>query len=248
MRAIGLIVNNSIKNNLRLRITLMLYICVLLICVAGIALAFCLLVISPEIKTAVPDRSKLELFLGLILYSTCFMGVGINLNSFAFQSITREKARGNLESLMATPLDVKDLWVAKSIAVFLPGLIVGELLTLIMLFAINYIYFVPVTGFLLSPWIAISSFIIVPLIYFCLSLLVHLIGYTGKPATGNVIIQVFLPVFVSLMINLIVRDVINAASWQFSLINFGIAAVIGLIILVLKSRLTQERVILSSQG
>jgi len=246
MISIGLIVNNSIKNILRLKITLILYIGVLLICVAGIALAFCLLVISPEIKTAAPDRSKLELFLGLILYSTCFMGVGINLNSFAFQSITREKARGNLESLMATTLNIKDLWMAKSIAVFLPGLIVGEALTLIMLFALNYIYFIPVTGFIITPWIIISSFITVPLIYFFLSLLVHLIGYTGKPATGNVIIQVFLPVFVSLMINLIVREVINAASWQFSLINFGIAAVIGLIILILQSRLTREKIILSS--
>jgi hypothetical protein len=78
-----------------------------------------------------------------------------------------------------------------------------------------------------------------------LSLLAHVIGLTGKSATGNVIVQVFLPVFVSLMINLGVHHVLDAASWSFTLANLGLAAVIGIIAILLRQRLTRERIVLS---
>jgi hypothetical protein len=71
------------------------------------------------------------------------------------------------------------------------------------------------------------------------------VGLTGKPATANVIIQVFLPVFVTLMINLIVRNVLDASSWTFTALNLGIAAAIGIIALSLKSRLRNEAIVLS---
>lgn len=220
-------------------------IAVVLICVTGLNLAFCLLLIAPAVETDLPDRFELELYLSLVMYATCLIGVGVNLNAFAFQSMTREKSRGNVESLLATPLRVRPIWVAKSLAVFLPGLVLGEILTLIVLVAVNYIYFVPVVGFLITPWMAVSSFVAVPLIYLCLSLLVYLIGLTGKPATGNVIVQVFLPVFAALMINLAIRHILNTASWPFTLANLGIAAAIAAAIVFLLPQLTRERIVLS---
>jgi hypothetical protein len=111
--------------------------------------------------------------------------------------------------------------------------------------AVNYIYFVPKIGFLITPWIAISSFVAAPLIYICLSLLVHLIGLTGRPATGNVIAQVFLPVIVTLMINLAIHHILDAASWPFALTNLGIATALGIIVIFLQPRLTKERIVLS---
>src|SRR4030066_128883 len=182
MREIGLIILNSIKNNLRLKIVLIVYITVTIICVLGVTIALCVFLIAPEMKTGMPDRSELELYLGVIMYTTCFLCLGVNLNVFAFQSMTREKSRGNIESLLATPLKVKDIWIAKSLAIFIPGLVLGEFLTLIVLITVNYIYFVPRIGFLFTPWIAVSSFLAVPLIYLCLSLVFHLVGLTGKPA------------------------------------------------------------------
>jgi len=74
---------------------------------------------------------------------------------------------------------------------------------------------------------------------------VHLIGLTGKPATGNVIVQVFLPVFSSLMINLMVHNVLDATSWSFALANLSLAVVIGVIAILLRPRLTAERIVLS---
>jgi ABC-type Na+ efflux pump permease subunit len=245
MRDIILITINSIRNNLKSKVLIFVSVCITLMIAAGLASIFCLLLIAPAMNAPAPGRTQLELYLGLIMYTTCLICLGINLNVFAFQSMTREKSRGNIESLLATPLKVKDIWIAKSLAVFIPGLVLGEVLTLIALVAVNYIYFVPRIGFLFNPWIAVSSFLAAPLIYLCLSLLVHLIGLTGKPANGNVIAQVFLSIIITLMINLAVRNVLNAASWTFTAVNLALAAVIAIIIIFLMSRLTRERVVLS---
>lgn len=244
MRELIPIIAASIRNNLRVK-TVILLVAVTVIFVIGVTAIFCIISIEPSMEQLFPDRAALELYLGLIIYSACLMGLGINLNSFAFQSMTREKARGNIESLLATPLRAKEIWLAKSLAVFLPGLVLGVALALVTLVAVNYIYFVPSIGFLVNPWIAVNSFVAAPLVYLLLSLLVHLVGLTGKPVTGNVIAQVFLPVFTSLMINLATHNVINAASWPFTLANLGAAAAIGAIVILLQPRLTRERIVLS---
>lgn len=245
MRDIILITINSIRNNLKSKALTIVFVCITLMIAAGLALFVCLLLITPAMKAPVPDRTQLELYLSLIMYSTCLICLGINLNMFAFQSMTREKSSGNIESLMATPLGVKDIWIAKSLAVFIPGMILGEILTFVALLAVNYIYFVPKIGFVYTHWIGLSSFLVVPLIYLCLSLLAHLIGLTGKPATGNVIVSIFLPVILSLMINLVIRHVLDAASWPFTLANFGIATFIAIIVIFLQPRITRERIVLS---
>jgi len=245
MREIALITAATIRNNLRSKITVALLMAVVLICVAGLVIAFSLLMIAPAMEVEIPDRPTVETGLSLIVYTTCLIGLGVNLNAFGFQTMTREKTRGNIEALLATPLKASQIWVAKSFAIFLPGLVLGEVLALISLLAVNFIYFVPVAGFLLNPWIFLSCFVAVPLIYLSLSFLVYLIGLIGKPATGNVIVQVFLPVFTSLMINLGVHHVLDATSWSFALANLGLAGAIGTIAILLRRRLTNERIILS---
>jgi len=246
MREIILITIYSIRNNLKSKVLIIVFMCVTIMIVAGLALFFCLLLIAPAMNTSVPDRTQLELYLSLIMYTTCLICLGINMNVFAFQSMTKEKSRGNIESLLATPLSAKGIWIAKSLAVFIPGMVLGGILTLASMLAVNYIYFVPKVGFIYTHWIGLNSFLVVPLIYLCLSFLVHLIGLTGKPATGNVIVQIFLPVFLTLTINLMLRHVLDAASWPFTLVNFGITVVIIIIIIFLQSCITIERIILSS--
>ena len=245
MNHTSLIINSTMKNNLRSKISIAILVGVVLICVIGLLVAFCLLLIGPAMEQNMPDRSLLEMYLGLTLFAVCLIGLGVNMNGFAFQTMTREKARGNINGLLATPLEPGHIWIGKSVAVFLPGLILGEVLAVISLLVVNFIYFVPVTGFLLNPWIALSGFVAVPLIYISLSLLVQLIGLTGRPATGNVIVQIFLPVYASLMINLGVRDVLDVTSWQFTMANIGVAVVAGIVVVLLRTRLSRENIVLS---
>jgi len=246
MNGIGPVITTSIRNNLRSRTLLIVFIGLGVMLALAVALCISLLIIAPTVEENLPDmESDLELYLGSIMYCASLFGVGICINVFAASSMTREKSRGNIESLLATPLKVKGIWLAKSLAVFLPGLVLAEVLTAIALVAINYIYFVPEIGFLINPWIAISSFVMVPLMYFCISLLTHLIGLTGSPNTANAVVQVFLPLILALMMNLGLRETLDMTSWHFTLINLGIAAVIGIVVVLLYPRLTKERIVLS---
>ena len=247
MRNISPVISTSIRNNLRSKTLTIIFVGLALMFAVGVAAIFCLLSIAPAVEADLPDRGELGLYLGLIMYVACMMGLGVDINVFTASSITREKSRGNIESLLATPLKVKGIWLAKSLAVFLPGLVVGEMLTLIALIAVNYIYIVPKMGFLVTPWIAINSFVAVPIMYFCLSLLVHLIGLTGSPQTANVVVQVFLPTMVALGINLPLHFGLDITSWPFALIHLGIAAAAGIAVVLLQPRLTKERIVLSRQ-
>jgi ABC-type transport system involved in multi-copper enzyme maturation permease subunit len=246
MKYTALVMKTAMKNNFRLRAVAIVLTGIVFICVVGLAVLFGTQFIRPEVNAAAPSRSVLENFLGLILFITSFISIGIYASVFAFQSMTREKARGNIQALLATPINPDNIWLGKSLGVFLPGLAFAVVMTLAALLAINYIYFVPRMGFIVTPWMIVSSFIAVPLVYLALSLLVHLVGLTGKPATGNVIAQIFLPVMIALMINLAVRNMPNVGSWLFAVILLSVAAVIGVIVLAIRPTLTIEKVILSS--
>ena len=245
MKDLILIIITSIRNNLKLKSVGIVYIVVTLMIAAGLIVSLCIFLIDPAMDKTSPNRADLELYLGILMYSTCILALGLNLNSFGFQSMTREKSRGNIESLLATPLKARDIWVAKGLAIFIPGLVVGEILTLIVLITVNYIYFTPSIGFIFNPWIAVSSFITAPLIYLCLGLLVQFIGLTGKPATGNIIAAISLQVILILMINLAVRRILDAASWPFTLANLGVAAIAVIALLSLQPRRTKEKIVLS---
>ncbi len=193
-----------------------------------------------------PDRALLESNLTLMLYSSSLLTIGITLNSLVFQTMVREKTRGNLAALMGTPLKLTDIWVGKSLSLFIPGLVLGIIFTSLTWLAINLIYFVPDIGFLITWEMVVVSLVVVPLIYLFFGLLVHLLGFITKSATGNVIAQIFLPVMANLGIQLAVRGVMTADSWQFLVLHLGIAAAAGVLVLVYKPRLTPEQVILSA--
>lgn len=245
MSYVSMVMKATIKNSLRLRSVVIVALAVVFICVIGVAAIFATQFIGPGVITAAPDRAHLENFLGLVLFTTSFLSIGILANVNAFQSLVREKARGNIQALLATPLEPNDVWVGKSLAIFLPGLIFAAVMTIAAFLVLNYIYFVPSTGFLLTPWMLISSLAAVPLLYLAFMLLVHEVGLAGKPATANVICQVFLPVMVALMINLAVRGAVNAGSWLFTVVLVLLALIIGITVLALRSRLTTERIVLS---
>ncbi|MFC2159446.1 hypothetical protein ACFLQS_01870 [Actinomycetota bacterium] len=246
MRNIGLLTIIGIQDNLRLKTPFILYCLITIMLLVVLAAFLGIFLISPELNSYKPDIAKLELYLGLIMYSASVLGLGVYLNSWGYASIIREKSRGNIQSLLATMVNIKDIWMGKSMAVFIPGLILGELLALVTLIIVNHIYFVPEMGFLFNPWIAVSSFIAVPIIYFCLGLLVNLISLTGKPANAMLTAQVFLPLLLSGVINLLLRTtILDINSWSFAAANMGIAAVIAIIVIFLQFRINKEKVVLS---
>lgn len=216
-----------------------------MILIALVAL-FGILLIAPELNKLSPDKAKLELYLGIIIFSASALGLGVNLNALGFISMIKEKSRGNIQSLLVTPLRLKDIWIGRSLAVFIPGLILGEFLTLISLVVVNYIYFVPTVGFVFNSWIAVTGFFAIPLIYFCLGLLVYLIGLTGKPVNANILAQAFLPIYLNIIIQILINtNIFDVSSWTFTLTNIGLALVIAIIVIILQFRISKEKVVLS---
>lgn len=245
MRNIGPLLITSIRNTFRSKGPVFVWIVLALMLSATATTAVCLFLIAPAAEAEVPDPSAVGFYLSLIVYFACFMGTGLALNVFTAQPMIKEKAQRTIESLLATPAKVREIWLAKSLAVFLPGLLVGELLALITLIVVNSVYIVPKMGFLITPQIAVSSFVAVPAILFSLSLLVHLVGLTGDPIAGTVIAQIMVSTIVTLMANLGAHNAPDPTSWLFAWVNLLIAAGLGIAVLALQPRLTKERIVLS---
>ena len=130
MKNISSITTANMKNNFRSKTVIIIWYGTTLLILAALAALFIILLIAPELKKVSPDMAKLELYLGIILFSASALGLGINLSALGFTSMIREKSRGNIQSLLATPVRLKDIWIGKSLAIFIPGLILGERLTL----------------------------------------------------------------------------------------------------------------------
>jgi hypothetical protein len=246
MRNMGIIFSASIKNNFTSRSVAIIWYGLTLLLAAGMIILFGFLLIGPEVEKPLPDRSRLDLYLAVTLFSVSLIALGVNLNALGFTSMIREKAKGNIQSLLVTNLNIIDIWIGKVLSVFIPGFIVGTVFTAATLLVVNFVYFVPTIGFVINPWIAITSFVIYPALYFCLGLLVYIIGLTNKPVNANIIGQVFLPVFINLVIQLMLRaSFMDFTSWHFMLVNLGFVIIIGAVVLVLAPHISREKIVLS---
>ncbi len=120
MNYISKVMKAAIKTSLRLRSVVIVSIGVVFICAIGVAAIFATQFIVPGVNSATPDRSALENYFGLILFTTSFISIGIFASVNAFQSLTREKSRGNIQALLATPLTPRDIWLGKAWRSFCP--------------------------------------------------------------------------------------------------------------------------------
>jgi ABC-type Na+ efflux pump permease subunit len=238
----------NIKNNLRSKAFTLSLIFITLGLVAVIDVFGSIFILKPALEESPIDKSQIAEYLSLMLFATSILAMGISINVFTAQPLVKEKTQGIIESLLVTPLRATDIWFAKSFAVYLPGLIFSWIVTLISLIVINVALIMSEIGFLINIWMILSSFVGVPLIYLFLTLLVHLVGLTSNPISGNVIAQVFLPAYATIIINLGIRTELDTSSWFFFLINLIIAIVVGITVIVLKQNITKEKIILSGRS
>ncbi len=245
MNRTHIIMTAGIRRNMRSKSLVLSYIALLVLLSAAVVLLFGVLFFAPEAASEAPDDARLSDILTVVMYLCCLIGIGMMQNIFSFMPLTRAKSRGIIEALLAGPVTPRELWIGKSLAVWLPGLVAGEFLAVLVFCGFNVVFIIPAGEFLFSPWMFISVFAVLPLLYLGLSLLVHLAGLSGKTASGNVIAQVFFPAFGALMTNLVMHKVVDADGWSFTLLNLGIAAVLFFIVYLSRSFLTSERIVLS---
>jgi ABC-type Na+ efflux pump permease subunit len=186
-------------------------------------------------------------FLNSIVYILPLMFSILVCSIFAAYAVITEKAKRNIESLMVTPLSLNQIWMAKTLAVTLPSVVIGLVVSILGYVVITIQAVIPKTGGVIVPGALpiVSALILVPtLIFTVVSIVIYLQLVISNPRIANLVFTaIFMIVFFG--INLLTGIGINV---NFSLIYLGLIILCGAISYLLSGSLTKERVLLSSKG
>jgi len=194
-------------------------------------------------------RPLLDLFIGLVLYFLPFIVLLAFIWSFANLPVTKEKVNGNIEALMATPLSPRDLWLGKSLSVFLPAYVVSIASSVIVVLAVNLGVLLPAAGVFALPVPALVLGLVVnPLMFLALLLFMILFSLANNPDIA--LAPSFLIGF-GLMMGMpvgLALDIFDIASWGFTLWYLLGTAALMAVVLCLTRLLTRQGIVLSSKG
>jgi len=163
-------------------------------------------------------------------------------------TLTMEKVKRSLESLLCTPLSLRQICLGKSLAVFLPSVILGLLFTFGGIAGINQLFIAPKIGHFVMPGAAplAATLVTVPLIVFFLASLmieVQLIITNIRWINAAIMGIIF---GVGFGLSPVLR--FGSASWNIVFISLGVAAALALVTIYLSRLVTKERIVLSSKG
>ena len=186
-------------------------------------------------------------FLNSLAYTLPMMYSVLVCTIFSAYSVIVDKARRNMESLMATPLSLRQIWMGKTLAVTVPSLIIGLGVSTLGYLILNFITVMPKTGFFVTPepLAIVSALIIVPvLIFSVVTVVIYLQLVIANPRIANF---VFTAIFLILFFG---TQFLAGAGIRvnFSVIYLGIIVICSLGSYLLSRSFTKERVVLSSKG
>ena len=165
---------------------------------------------------------------------------------FSSYSISMEKTKRSMESLLATPISIKQVWLGKSLAVALPSMVAALMISFLVLIGINVAKVHQVAGCYIFPTALslVTGMVIVPLLVFAIILIVSFIQLTiANPMTGRL---VFISIFMMTFLSTTLFDF--GTTRDFALIYLIAAVLLASSIRFIKRFLTEERVVLSSKG
>jgi ABC-2 type transport system permease protein len=166
---------------------------------------------------------------------------------FAAYSVIVDKAKHNLESLMVTPISLKQIWIAKSLAVTIPSVGIALGVSAVGYLVMNFMLIMPYTNYFITPgWeVFLNDLIIVPvLIFFIVALVIYLQLVISNPRVANL---VFIGIFLLLYFGVNIISQLGI-EMNFTLIYLVLIVICSGITLILSLSLTKERVILSNKG
>jgi ABC-type Na+ efflux pump permease subunit len=166
---------------------------------------------------------------------------------FANYSVILDKAKRNIESLMATPVRLSEVWLGKSLAVTLPSVIVGIGVTVLVYIVMNFWFVIPQTAAFIFPDILaiISTFIIVPILVFTIvTIVIDVQLIISNPRIANL---VFTVIFLFLFFGVNILGSLNIPV-SYGLVYVGLIVIGAIVSYSLSRSLTREKVILSSKG
>lgn len=240
-----LLTRAAIRQLVRSRMFVLGYATISLFFVVLVDVIGVLLWLGPTFSSA-SDPTAAATALGTVVCTNMILFGGLALNVSSSQPLIREKAGGMIESLLATPATARDLWIARSLAASVPGIVVGLVGGVATVVALNLAYFIPSGLPIVIPgWMIVNAFLLLPAVFLLLSFVIHQIGLPGSPISGNILAQVFVPAYASLLINLSVRDILSPARFDVALVELGMILVLVALLFLLRGRVTKERIVLS---
>jgi ABC-2 type transport system permease protein len=188
-----------------------------------------------------------SLFLNNIAATLPLMFSILMCTIFAAYSIIIDKSKRNLETLMVTPVSLKQIWTAKTLGVTIPSVSLALLISLVGYLTMNFILVIPYThAFIFPGWLVLlTDLVIVPvLIFFVVALVIYLQLIVSNPRVANL---VFTGIFLLLYFgaNIITRLGIKI---DYILIYLGLVILCSGLTYVFSLSLTKEKVILSNRG
>ena len=195
--------------------------------------------------TAVASYSKD--FLTSIAYVIPLMYTIVICTVFSNYSVVLDKAKRNIESIMASPVSVRQLWMGKSLSVALPSLILGLGLSLLLFLGFEFVLVVPkADAFVLPSVLAIvTALVIVPVLIFAIvSVVTNIQLVIANPRIAN---MVFTGIFIVLVIGLNLLTNQGVSIDYIALIYAGVIVLCGIVDYLLSMSLTKEKVLLSSK-
>ncbi len=166
---------------------------------------------------------------------------------FANYSVILDKAKRTIESLMATPVSIKQIWMGKSLAVMLPSVAIGLSISILAYVVLSLVFVIPKTHIFILPDLlaVLSALVVVPVMIFTIVMVVIYIQLVI--ANPRIASFVFTGIFVLLVISI---NAIGAQGFSlnfFPLVYLGVIVICALVSLLLSRSLTKERVLLSSK-
>jgi ABC-2 type transport system permease protein len=237
----------SIRSHVRLKVAVLLMLGLSGFLVAGLIALVGVLVIVPQARSPKPNTAELARYLGLVVYGSGLLTMGLTLNVFTANNLVKEKNQRLFESVLAAPVEARTLWLARSLAVFLPGLALCEVSAAASLLVVNAFFLTLRLPVLAPASTVVGGLILVPVLYLPLCGVVLFTGLCGNPVSGNVVANVALSAVLTLVINLVARGGMDVGSFSFALVHLIVAGGMAVVLLVLQPRLTKERIVLSSR-
>ncbi len=185
-------------------------------------------------------------YLGSMAYNLPLMLAMLFCPVVGAYSILVDKTKRTFESLLATPMSLREIWLGKTLGVALPGVVVGLVVALAAILAVDLAVVAPAIGSAAVPGLLpiVAALVIIPVLVFemvAVTTLLQLIMTNPKIPTFA-----FTATFMAIYVVTIIVHV--SAGWFFAAIYAGATILLAVVEMFLTRYLTNERTVLSSKG
>ncbi len=248
MSGFGVIAARDLRDLLRgaaFRIVAVALLALAVVLAAGAALV----VLPPAGGRPAPDAPPAPLLIGTMLYFASLLPFVVFIWVFGGVLLTGQRASGQLETLLATPLSARALWLGKTAAIVLPGLLIAAVSSALIASVVAAVTRAraDLTTVGLTPGLLAVCWLGNPVLFAGLGALTIVLALRSSPEIA--IVPSFALGF-GLMVAVptaAVLRVLDLSSWAFTGASLAAAGIEWTVVLLLARGLTKERIILSGR-